>query len=277
MFDLKGLLKEAKSSGIRPKKSLGQHFLIDPNYVNKILKESGVTSEDTVLEVGAGLGSLTFPLSLRAKRVIAVEIDDKLCEFLKERASDLPIELIQGDILNVDLRELYQKYGPLKVLGNLPYNLSVSILFYLLSFWELLKDLTLMFQKEVAERIVSPPGGKAYGALSVTVRTLCEPKFLFKVPRGAFWPPPEVEGGVVFFQLHKNPKGDIETLRRFVTRIFSKRRKTILNALVETGFGKREEMKDLLLNMGIDPRRRPESLGIEDFLNLYKKLEEKRC
>jgi len=277
MFDLKELLKEAKSSGIKPKKSLGQHFLIDPNYVEKILEASQVSSEDTVLEVGAGLGSLTFPLSLRAKRVIAVEIDSRLCEFLKEKASNLPIEVIQGDILRVYLREFYQKYGPLKVLGNLPYNFSIPILFYLLSFWEVLKDLTLMFQKEVAERIVSSPGGKAYGALSVTVRTLCEPKFLFKVPRGAFWPPPEVEGGVVFFRLHKNPKGDIESLRRFVTKIFSKRRKTILNALVESGFGKRKKIEEMLLSMGIDPRRRPETLGVEEFLNLHKRLEEERC
>jgi len=277
MFDLKGLLKEAKSAGIKPKKSLGQHFLIDPNYVKRILEESGVSSEDTVLEIGSGLGSLTFPLSLRTKRVIAVEIDKGLCKFLKEKASNLPVELIQGDILTLDLRELYRKYGPLKVLGNLPYNLSVPILFYLLSFWELLKDLTLMFQKEVAERIVSSPGGKAYGALSVTVRTLCEPKFLFKVPRGAFWPPPEVEGGVVFFQLHKNPKGDIENLRCFVTKIFSKRRKTVLNALVESGFGKKEKIEKMLLNMGIDPKRRPETLGVEEFLNLHKHLEEERC
>ncbi|RLA85574.1 MAG: 16S rRNA (adenine(1518)-N(6)/adenine(1519)-N(6))-dimethyltransferase, partial [Deltaproteobacteria bacterium] len=184
------------------------------------------------------------------------------------------LEVIEGDFLEVDLSRLFSRYGRLKAVGNLPYGVSTEILFKLLQAHQYLKDITLMFQWEVAQRIVSPPGRKQYGALSVTVRLFSEPELLFRVPRGAFWPKPEVQGGVVHFRLHEQPKGDIETMRGLLEGLFSARRKTILNALFRAGHGPRERIRSLLKRAGIDPMRRPETLSLEEYLILAETLKE---
>ena len=274
MLDPRELLKEALKRGIVPKKSLGQHFLLDKKMAQRIVREAGISPEDAVLEIGPGLGSLTFALLEKAKAVVAVELDSRLASFLREKAQGLPLEVVEGDFLRIDLSQLFSRYGRLKAVGNLPYGVSTEILFKLLQAHRYFEDITLMFQWEVAQRIVSPPGTKRYGALSVTVRLFSEPRLLFRVPRGAFWPRPEVQGGVVRFRLHEQPKGDIETMKGLLEGLFSSRRKTILNALLRVGYGPRERIRSLLERASIDPMRRPETLSLEEYLALAESLKE---
>lgn len=273
---IRDLLGEARAKGVVPKKGLGQHFLLSDRIALKIVQEAEVGPEHVVLEIGPGIGALTFLLAQRARRVIAVEVDSALCGFLKERAKGLPLEVVEADFLSWDL-EVLRPHGPVKVVSNLPFFLSTQILFRLLENHALFSDLTLMFQWEVARRITAEPGSKDYGALTVMTRLYSAPKLLFKVPRGAFYPPPEVDAGVVKFSLHEPPKGDIDFLRRTVEGLFSFRRKTLLNALRHmTGLG-REELEGMLLELGIDPKRRPEALSPEGFVKMAKALEERGC
>lgn len=265
------LLKEAIRLGILPKKALGQHFLLDPKAIQRIVEGAEVGPGDVVLEVGPGIGSLTFALLQRAKKVIAVEVDRRLCEFLSERAKGLPLELLCADILDLDLRGLLAPYKEVKALGNLPYNLSTEILFKLLGSGPF-QRLVLMFQWEVAQRICARPGTKAYGALTVMVALYAEPELLFRVPRGAFWPPPEVQGGVVRFRPHPSLRGSPEGMRRLLEGVFSSRRKTILNALSRFCPLGKEELGELLWRLGIEPSRRPETLSVEEYLALEVEL-----
>lgn len=273
---LRELLEKARSRGVLPKKGLGQHFLLSEGVVVKILQGAGVGPEDVVLEIGPGIGALTFALAQRAKKVIAVEVDRALCEFLREKAQGLPLEVVEGDFLSWDL-EVLREYGRVKVVSNLPFFISTEVLFRLLENHGLFSDLTLMFQWEVAKRITARPGSKDYGALTVMTRLYSEPRLLFKVKKGAFFPPPEVDAGVVKFSLHEPPKGDIDFLRGMVEGLFSLRRKTVLNALRHMTGLEREELEGMLLGLGIDPMRRPEAISPEGFLGLAKALEERGC
>lgn len=270
------LIQEARSRGILPKKGLGQHFLVSEGIVSKIIEGAEVGKEDVVLEIGPGVGALTFPLAQRAKKVIAVEVDGGLCGFLKEKAEGLPVEVIQADFLDFDLQAL-KGYGKVKVVSNLPFFLATEILFKLLENHSLFSDLTLMFQWEVARRITAQPGSKDYGALTVMARLYSEPRFLFRVKRGAFHPPPDVDAGVVRFSLHEPPKGDIESLRRTVEGLFSSRRKTLLNALRNFTSLRKEELERILSELGIDPTRRPETVSPSEFLEIAKTLEVRGC
>lgn len=261
------LLGEARRKGIFPHKGLGQHFLIDKDVALRIVEAAGIREGDGVLEVGPGIGSLTFALAERARKVTAVEVDGRLADFLLEKAQGWGlhhVEVLKGDILKVDLGSLLLREGRLKVVANLPYNLSTKILFLLLEHSPRLQDLTLMFQREVAERIVSPPGGKSYGALSVMVRLWAEPRLVMKVPRGAFWPPPEVEGGVVHFKPYGARVRDPKAFQRVVEAAFAQRRKTLLNALSAGGFGPKERLRGVLWACGIEPSRRAETLSFEE-------------
>lgn len=271
----RALVRRAKDKGILPHKGLGQHFLLDKGIALRIAEAAGVGGEDVVLEIGPGVGSLTFALAEKAKKVVAVEVDKRLVEFLKEETAGLNVEILEGDILEVDLPSLASMEGEMKVVANLPYNLSTRILFYLLEHRSSLKDLTLMFQREVAERIVSPPGSKNYGVLSVMARLWAEPKMVMRVPKGAFWPPPEVEGAVVYFKLRKEREvHDVKAVRRIVEAAFSTRRKTLLNALSAAGIAPKEKIREILLQCGIDPMRRAETLTLEELIRLTEATEE---
>lgn len=265
------LLKDALRLGILPKKALGQHFLVDPKAVQRIIEGAEIGPEDVVLEVGPGIGSLTFALLGRAKKVIAVELDERLCGFLSERAKGLPLELINADILALDLQGLLAPYGKVKALGNLPYNVATEILFKLLDS-ACFSSLTLMFQWEVALRICARPGTKAYGALTIMAGLYATAELLFRVPRGAFWPPPEVHGGVVRFRPYESPRGEPQRMRRFLEGVFSSRRKTLLNALARICPLGKEELREVLLRLGIEPSRRPETLTVEEYLALEEAL-----
>jgi 16S rRNA (adenine1518-N6/adenine1519-N6)-dimethyltransferase len=255
-------------------KKYGQHFLYDTVILEKIVDASGVTQDDTVVEIGPGRGSLTRILLERAKRVVAVEIDPTLFVRLKEAfAGYLNLTLVNADALDFDFASL----EPFKVVSNIPYGITTPLIFRLFETCRApasqnldsrnLDSMTLTVQKEVALRIAAPPGGKDYGALTVAVRYHSIPRLEFFIPAGAFRPPPKVDSCVVRFDVLKTPPVRVKDERMFfrlVRAVFSKRRKTLLNGL--KGFS--SEPAEALRAAGIDPQRRAETLDLAEFARL---------
>ena len=200
MASLRRQLKELK---IRPKKSLGQHFVQDPNILRKIVEEAALEPEDIVVEIGAGLGSLTAPLAERIKKVYALEIDPRLAEALRERFSGMEqVEVVQGDALKFDFAPIFQKWRrKMKVVANLPYEISSPMIFRLLKEREYFSLLVLMLQLEVARRVVARPGTKDYGPLSLWSQLYSRAAIAFQVGPQAFHPPPKVDSAVVKFEI----------------------------------------------------------------------------
>jgi 16S rRNA (adenine1518-N6/adenine1519-N6)-dimethyltransferase len=250
---------------LRPKKSLGQHFLKDPYYLEKITDSARIGPDDQVLEIGPGLGHLTRELAAKAKRVIAIEFDKRLIPSLRQEFSDTAkIEIVHADALEYQYDTLP---GTWKVVANLPYYISSPIVRKLLQFRDKFTTLSLMLQKEVAERIASPPGGKEYGFLSVLVQFYTEPKIEFMVPANAFTPAPEVDSAVITLTVRKNSPLQVKDegfLMRVVKAAFSQRRKTLRNALKQLDVP-RESMEKVFAATGIDLGRRAETLSIDDF------------
>ncbi|MDO8281671.1 MAG: 16S rRNA (adenine(1518)-N(6)/adenine(1519)-N(6))-dimethyltransferase RsmA [Thermodesulfovibrionia bacterium] len=246
------------------KRPFGQHFLFDPNILNKIVDCSGVTDEDTVVEIGPGLGRLTGILSERAKKVIAIEFDKRLIERLTDELAERKnVEIVQGDALKFPYEDIK---GNFRVVANIPYYITTPIIFKLLEYKEKMPSMTLLMQKEVAKRITASPGTREYGVLSITTRLYTEPVLKFSVSKKAFSPPPKVDSAVLHFKVSSVPRFNIkneELFLKIVRASFSQRRKTILN-----GLKKFEGIKDALDKSGIDPRLRAETLGIEDFARL---------
>ena len=182
--------KELAEYGLFPRKRLGQHFLIDRNILNKMVRAAQIEKGDVVLEVGSGLGMLTLALADQAKRVIAVEIDFKLVEILKKKIEDRPnVELVQQDILEVDFQRLYKQQGQrIKVVANLPYQISTPLLFRFIESRTAFSSLTLMLQREVAERMTAKPGGKDYGSLSIFTQIASDLSIEFLIKPSAFSP-----------------------------------------------------------------------------------------
>ncbi len=252
-----------------PKKKFGQHFLTDKNLLARIVRASETNEGDRVLEVGPGPGALTGALLNAGALVTAVEIDRELIAGLKARFSGLPaFELIQGDALKVSFLELSNKYGvKLKAVSNLPYNISGPIIFKFIKERAAFTRLVLMLQKEVAARLAAGPGTKDYGALSVLAQLWCDVKVEFNVSRHLFKPPPKVDSSVVSFNILDAPRvtvADEGVFTRVVKSAFGLRRKTLLNALKTLPAGK-EEILAALDAAGIDPRRRGETLSLEEF------------
>jgi 16S rRNA (adenine1518-N6/adenine1519-N6)-dimethyltransferase len=250
---------------IRAKKSLGQNFLRDPHYLNKIADAARVGPDDQVLEIGPGLGHLTTVLTQRAQKVFAIEVDDRLIPHLQNEFSACPnFELLHADALEYDYGSLTGRW---KVVANLPYYISTPIIQRLIVQREKFISLTLMLQKEVAERIASPPGGKEYGYLSVLVQFYTVPRIAFKVPPGAFTPRPEVDSIVITLTLRDRPAvvvRDEAFFFRVIKAAFSQRRKTLRNSLKQLGTAK-EKMDTVLNSTGIDLGRRAETLTVEEF------------
>lgn len=257
---------------MRTRKRFGQHFL-EAAWVTKVIDALHATSSDTFLEIGPGRGALTRPLAARAGRVIAVEIDRDLAAALANE--HLPnVRVVQADFLDVDLRDaLRDEPRPLRVAGNLPYNVSSPILFALLGAADegrFFSDATLMLQKEVASRLAARPGRKEYGALAIQVGLTAEVEHLLTLPPGAFRPPPKVTSAVVRLRF-RSPRvdvGDRRVFERLVRGIFLQRRKTLANALrpVADSFGR--PAAELLERAEVDGRLRPEALTIDDIARL---------
>jgi 16S rRNA (adenine1518-N6/adenine1519-N6)-dimethyltransferase len=260
------------SGQIRAKKSLGQNFLKDPHYLNKIVDTAQVGPDDQILEIGPGLGHLTRLLAERAGRVLALEIDHRLIAHLQQEfLSQQNIEIVPGDALDFPYGTLP---GTWKVVANLPYYISTPIIQKLLAHRNKFTSLTLMLQKEVADRVAAPPGGKEYGFLSVLVQLYAQPKISFLVPPGAFTPKPGVDSAVVLLTLHAHiavPLQDEAFFLRVVKAAFSQRRKTLRNALKQLHVPQ-ERMDAVLNKTGINLGRRAETLTVEEFVRLSKFL-----
>lgn len=250
---------------IRAIKSLGQNFLKDPHYLNRIADAAQVGPEDQVLEIGPGLGHLTAVLAQRARKVLAIEVDDRLIPRLKNVFSACPnFELVHADALEYDYGSLNGRW---KVVANLPYYISTPIIQRLIARSDKFISLTLMLQKEVAERIASPPGGKEYGYLSVLVQFYTVPRIEFKVPPGAFTPSPEVDSCVTTLTLRSRPAVAVRDEAFFIRVIkaaFSQRRKTLRNSLKQLEAPK-DRIDAVLNSTGIDLGRRAETLSVEEF------------
>jgi 16S rRNA (adenine1518-N6/adenine1519-N6)-dimethyltransferase len=269
--------RELRDYGFFPKKKLGQHFLIDRNILNKVIQTAQVGKEDVIIEVGPGPGEMTLALARLVKHVIAVEIDPKLVEILKKKLSDCPnVEVVKSDILKVDFKRWYKKEGhPIKVVANLPYQISTPLLFRFIEAKEAFSTLTLMLQREVAERMVAFPGGKEYGRLSVLLQMFLDLSVRFFIPPSAFFPPPKVESAVVHMVWKERPmvdKQDEEWFIKVVKASFGYRRKTLANALKHSELSLPDSIESRIEEVGIDPRRRPETLTIEEYIRLAEAL-----
>lgn len=248
-----------------PRKRFGQNFLHNQQVIEDILRAINPQAEDNVLEIGPGLGALTQPLLRRLARLRAVEIDWDLQKFL----SELPIaqgklELIAADALTVD----YSQFGSnLRIIGNLPYNISTPLLIHLLGFTTYIEDMYFMLQKEVVDRMAAVPGTKAFGRLSVVLQYFCEVECLFYVPPEAFDPKPKVESAIVRLVPYRNSPHeaiDFKQLEQVVAKSFAMRRKTLANNLKEIISS--EKIREL----GIDPGKRPEQITVAEYVQLAK-------
>lgn len=264
--------------GFKFSKSLGQNFLIDGNILRKIGESGNITKDDYVLEIGPGIGTLTEELALRAKKVIAVELDNTLIPILEETLGKYKnVEIIHGDILEVDLNTIINEKlngGPIKVVANLPYYVTTPIIGKLIEEDLNIDSIIVMVQKEVAERMAATPGGKEYGSLSVFINFYCIPEIIVKVPKTVFMPQPKIDSAVIKLNMRKNlPNIDREKFSKVVKAGFSKRRKTIINSLSTYGFNiDKETIKETLESLEIDPSIRAENLSVEDFIKISKTL-----
>lgn len=271
MLSLKEVRPILKEYNIRPSKRLGQNFLIDKNIQRKIIDTLKAGKEDTFLEIGPGLGALTEELCKRAKKVIAIEKDRRLFDFFLKNASFNNLELIQGDILEYN----FNNKSRIKIIGNLPYYISSPILTKLLDNRDFISSIFVTVQKEFAERLVAAPGTKTYGSISCFTQFYTEPGILFTIKRNAFYPAPEVDS--CFLKIQVRDKGlyqtDEEKLFKVIRACFGKRRKTILNSLYSSGeFASKEEVLQKLGKANISPTRRPETISLEEFVNLTNQL-----
>ena len=266
---------------ISPAKRLGQHFLVDKGIMVAIVRTAEVNPQDVVLEVGPGLGEMTKLLASKAKSVIAIEVDESMVALLKDRLADYEnIVLLRDDALKFDFLRESRKWGEkLKVVSNLPYNIATQLLFRFVKMREALSGLTLMLQREVAERIVALPGKKQYGVLSVLLQLYCDTSIRLIVPSSSFYPRPKVESAMVRFDFLQKPRVEIEdepTFRKVVKASFGHRRKTLKNSLKNADFlnVEGEEIEINLRKAGIDPRRRGETLTLQEFAALSEALSE---
>ncbi|MHC1718254.1 MAG: 16S rRNA (adenine(1518)-N(6)/adenine(1519)-N(6))-dimethyltransferase RsmA [Acidaminococcaceae bacterium] len=264
-----------KTFNLRADKRLGQNFLVDEQIVNQIIAAAELAAEDTVLEVGPGIGTLTQALAETGAHVVAVELDRRLLPVLgKTLAGYDNIEIINEDILQLDIRKAVPQEN-FKVVANLPYYITTPIIFNLLEQKLPMERLVAMVQKEVAERMVAKPGGKDYGALSVAIQYYTEPTIAFQVPPASFVPPPSVDSAVIVCKRRKEPPVQIvdeKLFFRVVKASFSVRRKMLSNALKNMGID--SEQTTAWLNLAcIDGKRRGETLSLEEFAALTNTFE----
>jgi 16S rRNA (adenine1518-N6/adenine1519-N6)-dimethyltransferase len=262
------------------RKRFGQHFL-EPAWVRKLVEVIAPASDDVFLEIGPGRGALTFPLAAAARQVIAVEIDRDLAADLA-RAAPPNVTVVTGDVLAIDPWSVLPDRSEAPVVraaGNLPYNISSPILFALIAAHTRdarLRDATLMLQREVADRLSAAPGGGDYGVLSVFVQRRAEVRRVLDLPPGAFRPPPKVHSAVVRLEFRPDVPQAPPTFESLVRGVFTHRRKTMANALAAFAYLTNARAAEMLKAEGIDPRRRPETLRIADFIALAEHLRRAR-
>jgi 16S rRNA (adenine1518-N6/adenine1519-N6)-dimethyltransferase len=264
----------------RAKRSLGQNFLVDPNIQRKIVEALGAEPGDEVLEIGPGQGALTRHLAGRVGRLVLVELDHALAAALQQEfAGRSDVEVVQGDILEVPLERLSAAPGKLKVVGNIPYNITTPILFALLERRPRPHQILLMVQREVAERILASPGSKTYGALAVGVQTLAKAERVLNVGRKAFRPVPDVESAVVRIRPHHPPPLDPDeelALRELTRAAFGQRRKQFQRILRAAYRFTPDQIASLESRTGFQLEARPETFSPAPFIELSRAITELR-
>lgn len=255
----------------RARKRFGQNFLVDETIIGKIIAAIAPRPTDNLIEIGPGLGALTAPLLEHCGKLTAIELDRDLAALLQEKFIS-GLEVLQQDALKFDFTSLATKQ-PLRIAGNLPYNISTPLIFHLLRYRTLITDMHFMLQKEVVDRLAAAPGSKTYGRLSVMVQYYCKVQPLFNVPPGAFRPAPKVTSAIVRLIPHSTPPYSAENeniLANIVKLSFQQRRKTLRNALklmVST-----EVAEACLAELSINPKVRPEELSVMEFVALSNQL-----
>ena len=269
--------------GLRPSKSLGQNFIKDRNVLTRIVDGAGIGPDDMVLEIGPGLGVLTAELADAAACVTAVEIDGRLIPVLEETLADRDnVRIINGDILKTDIGQIIEESraenlfsGRVHIVGNLPYYITTPIIMKLLEDDVPADSITVMMQKEVADRIRSAPGSRTYGAISAAVQYYCRVSKITDVPKEAFIPRPKVESTVLRLEPLREDRikaKDDKMYLRCVKAGFAQRRKTLLNSLASAGGMDKETVKKVLEAAEIDPGRRAETLTVEEFTRIADRL-----
>jgi 16S rRNA (adenine1518-N6/adenine1519-N6)-dimethyltransferase len=260
-----------KSGVHQARKRFGQNFLIDQNIIEKIVAAIAPAPSHNLIEIGPGQGAITGPLLEKCPQLNVVELDRDLIPLLEKKFEQFPgLKIHQGDALKTDFSKFYTNERPLRIIGNLPYNISTPLLFHLLKFNEQILDMYFMLQKEVVDRLGASPGEKSYGRLSVMVQYYCKVHPLFLVPPTAFRPAPKVESAIVQLRPYTTPPHvakSIPTLSKLVRTCFQQRRKTIRNSLKL--FLNTEQLNQL----DIDLTLRPENLSVATFVQLSNQME----
>mgnify|MGYP004623494321 FL=1 len=268
---------------IRANKSLGQNFLINQDVVNSIIDSSNITKEDLVIEIGPGLGTLTRFLLEKANKVICVELDKNMIKILNDRFKLYDnIEILNNDILKTDLNKIIKEQKQnneiknVKIVANLPYYITTPIIMKLLESNLDINSITVMIQKEVADRLIEIPGGKNTGAITYAIYYYCTSEKILEVENNSFIPEPEVTSEVIKLNIRKNPPIEVknkELLFDIIKKAFMQRRKTLLNSLVNSKvFLNKEDGIKVLKELNIDINIRPEKLTLDDFAKIANKL-----
>ena len=268
-----------KKYGIRANKSLGQNFLVNSEVVENIVNSSEISKEDMVIEIGPGLGTLTKYLIEKAGKVLCIELDTRMIEILEDRfAENANFEVINQDVLKVDLNKIINENKEngnikhVKIVANLPYYITTPIIMKLLEEKLDIQSITVMIQKEVADRLIEIPGGKNTGAITYSVYYYCESQKIMEVPNSSFIPEPEVTSEVIKMNLRNKPAVELENPKvmfMIIKSAFMQRRKTLLYALTNTKvFLNKEEGLQILKKLNLDENVRAESLTIHDFASI---------
>lgn len=256
-------------NGHRARKRFGQNFLVDHQVIDRIIAGINPRADDNLVEIGPGQGALTESLLAANPRLTAIELDRNLIRLLRQKFADYPaFQLLEQDALTFDFASLADR-GPLRIVGNLPYNISTPLIFHLLAHERVIRDMHFMLQREVVERLAAAPGSKTYGRLSVVVQYLCQVDFVFSVPPDAFIPAPKVESAIVRLRPHEHKKlaaADPSLFFDLVRQSFQQRRKTLRNNLKI--WSDRYDLDVLPLDLG----RRPETLAVHEFVTLSNQL-----
>jgi len=280
-----------KKYKIRLTKSLGQNFLVDDAIINQIVDTADISYNDTVIEIGSGIGNMTAELALKAEKVFAVEIDRYLIPALTDNLKDFAnIDIINKDIMKMELKDVLPPANieneigggvkSVKVVANLPYYITTPIIMKLLENNPGIDFMVFMVQKEVADRMVADPGGKNYGALSIAVQYYSKAEKVFDVPPSCFIPQPDVSSTVIKLSIYKKPQVDLldkELFFKTVKASFAQRRKTLVNALFNSGnfIENKQEIKRILETIGVEEKQRGETLSIMQFAKLSNSFHEK--
>ncbi|HIU78125.1 MAG TPA: 16S rRNA (adenine(1518)-N(6)/adenine(1519)-N(6))-dimethyltransferase RsmA [Candidatus Avilachnospira avicola] len=281
LSDPKNTAEVIKKNEFAFKKKFGQNFLVDDRVLQRIVAGAGITKEDRVLEIGPGIGTLTQALCEAAGEVRAVEIDRDLIPILKETLSDYDnVEIINADVMDLELSSVFS--GSFKVVANLPYYITTPIIMRLFESGADIESITVMVQKEVADRMQAAPGGKDYGALTLSVAYNAEAEIIANVPPNCFMPRPEVSSAVIRLKRHEKPPvapKDPAYMFSVIRAAFSQRRKTLQNALSnDRSLGVTKDLiSEALSELGLDQRIRGERLSLSQFSGLSDLLLEKRA